>query len=80
MKNKKYFIIQTIFIKYLYSNNIIVKIMVNYNNILKFSKGDILKITAEYCKLIDDYGFNFYLKEYWENIKGSNKKYALVKD
>ena len=55
--------------------------MVNYNNILKFSKGDILKISKECYRVIDDYDFNFCLKKYGDNINWEKlKKLALLED
>ena len=54
--------------KYLNSNNITVKVMVNYNNDIILKKGDIIKISNECCRIIDDFGFNFYLKQNGEDI------------
>ena len=80
-KSKKQFIILAIFIKYLNSNNISVKIMVNYLKDLNLKRGDNINISSECCRIIDDFGFCFYLKKYGENINFENlNKLALFED
>ena len=80
-KSKKQFIIPAIFIKYLNSNNISVKIMVNYLKDLNLKRGDNINISSECCRIIDDFGFCFYLKKYGENINFENlNKLALFED
>ena len=37
--------------------------MVDYNNELYLKKGDNIKISCDFCRIIDDYGFNFSLKK-----------------
>ena len=44
--------------------------MVNLNNsCLNLMKGDIINLSVECYRIIDDYGFNFYRKQNGENIK-----------
>ena len=62
-KVKKIFTIPAIFIKYYNSNTIFTRIMADYNNELYLKKGDNIKISCDCCRIIDDYGFNFYLKK-----------------
>ena len=80
-KVKKIFSIPAIFIKYHNSNTIFAKIMVNINNEVTLKKGDVLKFACETCRIIDDFGFHFYLKQNGENIEIENlKKLALLED
>ena len=80
-KSKKAFVIPALFVKYLNSNNITVKVMVNYNNDIILKKGDIIKISNECCRIIDDFGFNFYLKQNGEDINWETlNKLALFVD
>ena len=70
LKNKieNLFVIPAIFIKFLNSNTISVKIMVNELKPLNINLGDTINISIECCRVIDDYGYSFYLKKYGENI------------
>ena len=54
-KVKKIFTLPAIFIKYFNSNTIFTRIMVDYNNELYLKKGDNIKISCNYCRIIDDY-------------------------
>ena len=55
--------------------------MVDYNNELYLKKGDNIKISWDCCRIIDDYGFNFSLKQKGENIEYENlKKLVLFED
>ena len=68
IKSKKLFVIPAIFIKFLNSNTISVKIMVNELKPLNINLGDTINISIECCRIIDDNGYSFYLKKYGENI------------
>lgn len=70
LKNKieNLFVIPAIFIKFLNSNTISVKIMVNELKPLNINLGDTINISIECCRIIDDNGYSFYLKKYGENI------------
>ena len=68
IKSKKLFVIPTVFRKFLNSNTISVKIMVNELKPLNINLGDTINISIECCRVIDDYGYSFYLKKYGENI------------
>ena len=50
------------FIKYYNSNNISVKIMINFNNSINFKKGDILTIVSMLVELLMIFHFIFILK------------------
>ncbi len=67
-KSKKVFTLPALFIKYINSNNISVKVMINYNNGFKLKKYEILTIACDACRIIDDFGFQFYLKQNGEDI------------
>ena len=55
--------------------------MVNINNEFTLKKGDVLKFACAACRIIDDFGFQFYLKQNGENIEIENlKKLALLED
>ena len=54
-KSKKMFIIPVIFIKYLNRYNISAKITCDYNNDLKFKKVDIINLSNDCCRIIDDF-------------------------
>ena len=57
LKNKieNLFVIPAIFIKFLNSNTISVKIMVNELKPLNINLGDTFNISIECCRIIDDY-------------------------
>ena len=40
----------------------------NLNNSLKLRKDDIINIYFECCRIIDDFGFTYYLKEHGEQL------------
>ena len=42
--------------------------MVNELKPLNINLGDTINISIECCRIIDDYGYSFYLKKYGENI------------
>ena len=42
--------------------------MVNELEILNIKFGDIINISIDCCRIIDDFGYSFYLKKYGENI------------
>ena len=67
-KSKKVFTLPALFIKYINSNNITVKLMINYHNGFKLKKYEILTIACDACRIIDDFGFQFYLKQNGEDI------------
>jgi len=67
-KYKKKFTIPALFIKYINSNNISIRVMVNYNNDINLKKDDILNIACDACRIINDFGFQFYLKKNGEEI------------
>ena len=70
LKNKieNLFVIPAIFIKFLNSNTISVKIMVNELKQLNINLGETINISIECCRIIDDYGYSLYLKKNGENI------------
>ena len=67
-KGKKNFVIPAIFKGYINSNTLNVCIKVNLNNELNLRKEDIISISYDCCRIIDDFGFTFYLKEYGEDL------------
>ena len=67
-KGKKHFVIPAIFKGYINSNTLNVCIKVNLNNELNLRKEDIISISYDCCRIIDDFGFTFYLKEYGEEL------------
>jgi len=68
IKSKKNFVIPAIFIKFLNSNTISAKVMVNELKTFNINLGDTINISIECCRIIDDFGYSFYLKIYGENI------------
>ena len=61
------------------SNTLEVQVKVNYNNSINFNKDDIINISSNFCRIIDDFGFYYYLKENGEDINMDNlNKYALL--
>ena len=72
IKSKKLFVIPAMLIKFLNSNTIYVKIMVNELKPLNINLGDTINISIECCRIIDDYKYSFYLKKYGENINLEN--------
>ena len=43
--------------------------MIDYNNEFYLKKGNNIKTSSDCCKTIEDYGFNFYLKQNREDIE-----------
>ena len=78
-KSKKFFIIPALFLKYINSNTLEVQIKINYNNGVVLNKDEIINISCNSCRIIDDFGFYYYLKENGEvvDIEQLNK-YALL--
>lgn len=81
-KSKKSFIIPAILIKYVQDDTISCKIKINFEKEdIKFKIDEIINIHINCCRLIDDFGFLYYL-----NLNGYNlnfeeiKKYALLED
>ena len=67
--------------KYLNSSSVSVKIMVNYLKDLNLKIGDNINISSECCRIIDDFGFCFYLNKYGGHINFENlNKLALLED
>ena len=66
-KSKKQFTIPAILIKYINNNTICVKIKIDFDKEIKFKKDDIININIECCRIIDDFGFTYYL-----NLHGLN--------
>ena len=56
-------------IKYINNNNISIKVLVNNNNSQILRKGNILNVNIETSKVIDEYGFQYYLKQFGENVE-----------
>ena len=62
IKLKKIFVIPSKFKKFLNNNTISVKIMINELKPLNINLGDTINISIECCRIIDDFGYSFYLK------------------
>ena len=78
-KSKRVFNIPAILMNYKNSNTLEVQIKVNYNNSINFIKDEIINISSNSCRIIDDFGFYYYLKENGEDINMDNlNKYALL--
>ena len=67
-KGKKHFIIPAVFKGYSNSNTLRVCLKVNLNNELNLRKEEIINISYDCCRIIDDFGFTFYLNENGENL------------
>ena len=68
IKGKKKFIIPAIFLRIINSNTVSICLKVNFKNGLNLRKNDIINISYECCRIIDDFGFSFYLKEHGEEL------------
>ena len=78
-KSKRVYNIPALLMKYTNSNTLEVQIKVNYNNSINFNKDEIIIISSNSCRIIDDFGFYYYLKENGEDINMDNlNKYALL--
>ena len=66
-KGKKTFTIPAKLVDYVNSNNIKAEIKINYNSNLNFNVGDIIKISADCCRIIDEFRYNYYLKKNGKN-------------
>ena len=78
-KSKKIYNISAILLKYINISILEVQIKVNYNNSIKFNKDEIINIFSNSFRIIDDFGFYYYLKENGEDINMDNlNKYALL--
>ena len=74
-KSKKLFIIPAILVKYVNNDtlSIKIKIKVDRENI-KFNIDDIINIHVDCCRLIDDFGFIYYL-----NLNGQKVNFDAIK-
>ena len=80
-KSKKNFIIPAILIKYVNNNTISIKIKIDFQNGIKFKINDIININIEWCRIIDDFGFTYYLNLNGQNLNFEDvKKFALLED
>ena len=80
-KSKKNFIIPAILIKYVNNNTISIKIKIDFQNGIKFKINDIININIECCRIIDDFGFTYYLNLNGQNLNFEDvKKFALLED
>ena len=80
-KSKKKFNIPAILIKYVNNNTINIKIKINFKNDIKFKIDDIININIECCRIIDDFGFTYYLNLNGQNLSFEEvKKIALLED
>ena len=75
IKKKKQFAIPAILIKYINNNTIFVKIKIDFDKEIKFKKDDIININIEWCRIIDDFGFTYYL-----NLHGLNLNFWRLKN
>ena len=67
-KRKKTFTIPAKLVDYVNSNIIRAEIKINYDSNLNYNMGDIIKISADFCKIIDDFWYNYYLKKNGKNL------------
>ena len=80
-KGKKTFTIPAKLLDYTNSNTIRGEIKINYNSNLNFNVGDIINISADCCRIIDDFGYNYYLKKNGKNLDFPEiEKLALLED
>ena len=80
-KIKKQFIIPAKLIKYINSNTLNIEIKIDFNLGLKLNKGDLINIDCNCCRIIDEFGFNFYLNQNGEHLEYDDViKLALLED
>ena len=78
-KSKKFFIIPALFLKYINSNTLEIQIKINYNNEVILNKDEIINIYCNSCRIIDDFGFYFFLRENGGVVDVDQlNKYALL--
>ena len=64
-----------LFLKFIHNNTISIKCLVNVkdNDIIK--KNNIVSVNLDSCRIIDDYGFLYYLEYYGEKINNDEIKH-----
>ena len=73
-KSKKQFTVPAILIKYVNNNTISVKIKIDFDKEIKFKMDEIININIECCRIIDDFGFTYYL-----NLNVQNLNFVEIK-
>ena len=80
-KIKKQFIIPAKLIKYINSNTLNIEIKIDFNLGLKLNKGEAINIDCNSCRIIDEFGFNYYLNQNGEHLEYDDViKLALLED
>lgn len=67
-KGKKNFTIPCLLIEYINNDTITIKILIIIDNNEYIKKDSILKVNIDTCRIIDDYGFSYYMQYYGENF------------
>ena len=67
-KGKKNFTIPCLLIEYINNDTITIKILITIDNNEYIKKDTILKVNIDTCRIIDDYGFSYYMQYYGENF------------
>ena len=68
IKEKKEFIIPSLLVDYIKDDCISIKILVNYEDNQFLKKDKILNVNIDSCRVIDDYGFSFYMDSFGEHL------------
>ena len=80
-KIKKQFIIPAKLIKYINSNTLNIEIKIDFNLGLKLNKGEFINIDCNCCRIIDEFGFNYYLNQNGDHLEYDDIiKLALLED
>ena len=80
-KEQKLLLFLAKLVDYVNSNTIRAEIKINYNSNLNFNVGDIIKISADCCRILDKFGYNYYLKKNGKNLDFPEiEKLALLED
>ena len=67
-KNKKIYDIPDLLDKYINEDTISICIKVNNNNFEFVKKNNNIDVNIDCCRIIDDFGFNFYMEYYGEKV------------
>ena len=71
LKINKKFIIPCLLVDYIKDDCIRIKLLINHNDSTLLKKNQILKVHIDICRVIDNYGFPYYLDYFGEHLDDS---------
>ena len=79
-KGKKNFTIPCLLREYINNDTIIIKILITIDKYEYIKKNAYLNVNIDTCRIIDDYGFSYYMQYYGENFDYTNIEQILLSE